>query len=360
MNNIDYTGRLDLTSLKWIELADDEFDKFTVRRGDLLFNRTNSPELVGKTAVWDKDEAFAFAGYLVRVRVDATKALPEYVSAFLNSPFGKRMLIARAKPSINMSNISAPDLLRFEIPLPGIADQRRISAVLDKVDAIRRKKQESTSLADLLIKATFFDMFGDPVSNTRSWPLLPLAKLGRVTTGNTPSKAHPEYFGKHIEWIKSDNINTPHHFLTQATEGLSVEGRKSGRIVPPGSTLVTCIAGSPECIGNSAIADREVAFNQQINAVTPHDGVDPYFLYALILTSKRLIQLGSSEAMKGMVSKSKFEEVKVIDVPHRLQAEFGRRFVKLVGHSKKLRQASAFSDELFHSLVQRAFRGEFW
>ncbi|CCI28646.1 restriction endonuclease subunit S [Microcystis aeruginosa] len=104
MNNITYSGEIDLNSLKWCQIPLKDEDKFTVKRGDLLFNRTNSPELVGKTAVWRSDDKFAYAGYLIRVRFDKSKANSEYVSAFLNSAYGKRYLLEKAKPSINMSN----------------------------------------------------------------------------------------------------------------------------------------------------------------------------------------------------------------------------------------------------------------
>ena len=117
---------------------------------------------------------------------------------------------------------------------------------------------------------------------------------------------------------------------------------------------MTCIAGSHECIGNVALADREVAFNQQINAITPREGIDPFFLYTLILTSKRLIQLSSSEAMKGMVSKSRFESIRVINVPCEHQTEFGFLFKKLVSLSEKLDQSAKASDHLCHSLAEQA------
>ena len=70
MNNLTTAGAMDLSKMKWCEIAPGDISKYTVQRGDLLFNRTNSPELVGKTAVWDRDESYAFAGYLVRVRFD--------------------------------------------------------------------------------------------------------------------------------------------------------------------------------------------------------------------------------------------------------------------------------------------------
>ena len=69
MNNITYGGELDLSDTKRIDIPDNELDKCTVRRGDVLFNRTNSKELVGKTCVYDRDEMMVLAGFVIRIRV---------------------------------------------------------------------------------------------------------------------------------------------------------------------------------------------------------------------------------------------------------------------------------------------------
>jgi type I restriction enzyme S subunit len=206
--------------------------------------------------------------------------------------------------------------------------------------------------------SAFIEMFGDPVTNPKGWPVKPLARLGRITTGNTPSRAVAAYFGDDIEWIKSDNINTPSHYLSRATEGLSAQGRAVGRTAPAGSTLMTCIAGSPDCIGNVALADREVAFNQQINAVTPHDGVDYRFLYVLLLVGKRLVQAASTNSMKGMVSKGKLEDVLVPAPPPKAQAQFGQAFDRVLRLSRRQEAAQSEAQTLFDTTVQRAFSGE--
>jgi len=93
MNNITYLGKICLDSIKWCCIDPKDEEKFTVQSGDLLFNRTNSPELVGKTAIWKENQKFAYAGYLVRVRFHQSKANPEYVSAYLNSNYGKKYLV---------------------------------------------------------------------------------------------------------------------------------------------------------------------------------------------------------------------------------------------------------------------------
>src|SRR5262249_51991334 len=161
-------------------------------------------------------------------------------------------------------------------------------------DALRRKRREAIAKLDTLLQAVFLEMFGDPIINPKSWDRLPIDGFGSVTTGNTPSRARGDYYGPGIEWIKSDKINTPSHFLTPASETLSEAGQKVARTAPAGSVLVTCIAGTPHCIGNVAIADREVAFNQQINAISPREPYDSAFLYTQILVGKRLVQNAST------------------------------------------------------------------
>lgn len=152
MGNITYDGRIDLTDVKWCEIAPDEMASYTVRRGDLLFNRTNSPELVGKTAVWNRDETFAFAGYLVRVRFQPG-LLPEYVSGFLNSRYGKKLLFETAKPSNNMSNLNATELLRIRVPVPSSEKQQGFAHIVTALHDVRSHRATALAEADTLFHA---------------------------------------------------------------------------------------------------------------------------------------------------------------------------------------------------------------
>ncbi|MEH6999313.1 MAG: restriction endonuclease subunit S [Limnobacter sp.] len=244
------------------------------------------------------------------------------------------------------------------VPVPPLTEQKRIAAILDKADAIRRKRKKAIQLADEFLRAVFLDIFGDPISNPMGWQVKPLNQLATVTTGNTPPRKEDKYYGDHIEWVKSDNINTPFHFLTKASEYLSIEGKQVARVVAQGSTLVTCIAGSFDCIGNAAYTNREVAFNQQINALTPLAGVSSWFLYALVLFSKKHIQSASTNSMKGMVSKGKMEGIPMICPPLSLQQRFQDAFVRYLSLSEKLNRSSDVSNDVFNSLSQRAFSGQ--
>ncbi len=132
MGNVTTSGDIDLASLKYIDFNRDEVEKYTVSAGDILFNRTNSPDLVGKTAVYHGDRPFGFAGYLIRLRTNHN-AVPEYLSAFLNSPFGKKVLRNMCKAIIGMANINAKELRSIALPVPPIEKQREFQKKLSSI-----------------------------------------------------------------------------------------------------------------------------------------------------------------------------------------------------------------------------------
>ena len=283
------------------------------------------------------------------------RILPNYLLWFLLS---SSHILERQASGATVKGITLDAISNLQIPLPPLEEQKRIAAILDKADRIRRKRQEAIRLTEELGRSIFLDMFGDPVTNPKGWEVASLSKFGEVLTGNTPPRADLDNYGNCIEWIKSDNITTPYHFLTEASEKLSSTGKKKGRVVPPGSILVCCIAGSKSSIGRAAIADREVAFNQQINAVVPNKSVDTYFLYSQFLVSQNLVQSESTDSMKGLVNKSKFSGIQFLKPPLSKQIEFRENFLKFIDIYKCLTASLAESENLFNSLLQRAFRGE--
>jgi type I restriction enzyme S subunit len=142
MNNITTNGELDLSDLKYMDLADSQRDRYLVRRGDVLFNRTNSAELVGKTAIYRGSDPMAYAGYLIRLRVRPDTD-PEYLAAFLNTAYAKRVLRGMCKSIIGMANINATEVQSIEIPKPDAGLQREFAA---RVTAIEKLKAVAGSL----------------------------------------------------------------------------------------------------------------------------------------------------------------------------------------------------------------------
>lgn len=159
MNNITYGGELDLTDTKTIDIPDEELDKCSVRKGDLLFNRTNSKELVGKTCVYNRDELMVLAGFVVRVRLN-DKALPEFVSAFLNIDFSKQMLLNMCKAAIGQANINAQELQNIGIYIPPIELQKEFISFKAQVDKSKAAVQKSLDETQMLFDSLMQKYFG--------------------------------------------------------------------------------------------------------------------------------------------------------------------------------------------------------
>jgi type I restriction enzyme S subunit len=285
---------------------------------------------------------------------DTRKVFNKYLYYYLCTVTLERI----TKKTTGLDAINFSDLRKLLIPLPPPTEQRRIADILDRADGIRRKRANSLAMADELLTSAFLDMFGDPITNAKKFPVAPIKEIARIITGNTPPRNNPENYGPGIEWIKSDNINSPYTFLTPAAETLSDKGKLIARTAPAGATLVTCIAGSQSSIGNCAMANREVAFNQQINAAIPKPDIDPYFLYCQFRVGKRAVQAASTNSMKGMVSKGKFQEIQFLNPIPSKQKAFGRFVDGLINGSERLLIARSESEALFQSLSRRAFRGE--
>lgn len=137
MNSITTSGWLDLSDLKYASLSKKDIESTDLQNGDLLFNRTNSKELVGKCAVWRPVAgAFSFASYLVRLRLKP-KMLPEYLWATLNSAYGKYRLLNSAKQAVSMANVSPTDLGRITVPLPPPELQEKFAEFVRAVEKLR-------------------------------------------------------------------------------------------------------------------------------------------------------------------------------------------------------------------------------
>ena len=149
MNNITYSGDWNFSNLKYITLSEKDKEKFTVKAGNILFNRTNSAELVGKTGLYRLAEPMAFAGYLIRVRIDKENH-PEYVASFMNLPYTKQQLRGICKSIIGMANINAQELGAMKIPLPPLALQQEFAAQIEELEAIKRRARESSTRLDAL------------------------------------------------------------------------------------------------------------------------------------------------------------------------------------------------------------------
>jgi len=142
MNNITNEGYWDFTSLKYIDMDNSEIKKYSLQKNDLVFNRTNSKELVGKTAVYNYTEEIVIAGYLIRVRTKLGIS-PWYIWGYLNSKAGKLRLFNLCRNIVGMANINAQELQDIPILKPPKELQNQFASIVEKVEAIKAKYQVS-------------------------------------------------------------------------------------------------------------------------------------------------------------------------------------------------------------------------
>ena len=158
MNNITYSGEMDYKDLKYIELSDSEKEKFLLKKGELLFNRTNSKELVGKTGLFNLDIPMAFAGYLIRIK-PSNLIHSKFLLFFMNSEFMKKLLYNKAKNIVGMANINAKELEDFSIILPPIELQKKFAERIEKIEKLSFEIEKSIKEAENLYNSLISKYF---------------------------------------------------------------------------------------------------------------------------------------------------------------------------------------------------------
>ena len=146
MNNITYRGNWDLRALKYIDLDEKDRKKYLVYKGEVLFNRTNSKELVGKTAVYKREEPMAYAGYLVKA-IPNNRANGQFIASYMNTKYIKSLLFNMAKNIVGMANINAEEFKSIKVYIPPIELQNHFAEMVENIE--KQKELLNKSLAEL-------------------------------------------------------------------------------------------------------------------------------------------------------------------------------------------------------------------
>lgn len=256
------------------------------------------------------------------------------------------------------AKLTKGDAARIPIPLPPLAEQQRIAAILDKADAIRRKRQQAIQLADDFLRAVFLDMFGDPVTNPKGWEVCKYEDLvSLVTYGLT---VRPKYYKEGIPLISAREIRTGELNLESCPkisredfDKLSEKGR------PKKDDILFSKTGS---IGHCAIVRTDLDFAVTQNAariVVNSDVCNPTFLLAFMRT-KYFYDMANKEAKGNAVKDLQLGVMKAFPMykpPLWLQDKFVELYVAAATFSGKVRDGSDMLVSNFNALSQKAFSG---
>lgn len=295
-------------------------------------------------------------GWLV-LSADKTKVDTDYFYHLLGSDFMYRKFAGLAAGAV-VKNLNTELVKSVSVPLPPLAEQRRIASILDQADELRQKRQQAIEKLDQLLQATFIDMFGDPVSNPKGWDNCKFENVIEfVTYGLT---VRPEYHEQGIPLISAREIRTGELNYDSSPKISKVDFEKlSEKAKPKQNDILFSKTGS---IGHCAIVkdQRDFAVTQNAARVVPRIEVcNPMFLLYFMRT-KYFYNLANKEAKGNAVKDLQLGIMKCFSVylpPMELQDKWAI-FAALIEKQKNMLETSneEFSN-LFKSLQNQAFNG---
>jgi type I restriction enzyme S subunit len=367
MSNIRPDGEFDLDyHPKFLpDSYADKYRQFLLKDNDVIIAMTDmatEPKILGvPTVVSTKSR-----NVLLNQRVGKLVIKDEYSIFF---PYLKRVLgTNRAKQHYLrfagggvQINLSKEDLLSLKIPLPPLEEQRRIAAILDKADGVRRKRKEAIRLTEELLKSTFLDLFGDPVTNPKGWEVKPLIKLilpdrpityGILKPGDNLAGGIP-----YVRVVDMKNGTVDVSAVRRTSKKIAQQYARSTLKV--GDVLLS-IRGH---VGRLAITPHELE-GANITQDTARLATGELLTkeYLLTMLESQQIQNWMKRRTKGAgvqgINLGDVKEIPVPVPPKELQAKFSNFFNQIRSQQNHDCQCRAESENLFNSLLQRAFRGE--
>ena len=285
----------------------------------------------------------------------------DYLFRFLLS---KADFIESLGKSATVKGIRLDVLKDLEVPLPPTEEQKRIAAILDKADAIRRKCRQAIQLADEFMRSVFLDMFGDPVLNPKGWQEAKLYQISEIASGVAKRR---KLHGKKtvtVPYMRVANVQDGRIFIDDVQEIEVLESEVEKYRLKQGDILLT-EGGDPDKLGRGAVWKGEIApcihqnhiFRVRANAKI----ILPEFLSALVGSQRgKRYFLKAAKQTTGVASinKTQLSGFPALLPPIEIQYEYLRRLEKF-DHMVNL-QENKYKEivNLFNSLTQRAFRGE--
>ncbi len=349
---------VDWSTVPSCECSSREYEENKLAAGDIVFARTGAT--TGKSyLVRELSEPVVFASYLIRVRA-SKKIDPIYLSYFFKSPMYWRqikiMANGAAQPGVNSSKLK-----ELEIPLPPLPEQKRIAIILDKVDAIRRKRQQAIQLADEFLRAVFLDMFGDPVTNPKGFPLGTIRDL--VESANYGSSAKASESCGDYPMLRMGNITYEGAIDMASLKYISLSEKEKPKYLVGRGDLLFNRTNSKELVGKTAVYDREdpaAIAGYLIRVRTNEKGNGYYISGYLNSTHGKTTLQNMCKSIVGManINAQEMQDIPILCPPVKLQDQYENIVMstkaKLSAHEAALNGKL----ELFGSLSQKAFSGE--
>lgn len=356
MNNVTAAGGWDCSKKRYVPDSADRHRRFALQPGDVLFNATNSAELVGKTLlVGALDERTVFSNHFLRLRVDESRLSPAYLARWLQMEHRRRTFTGISRRWVNQASVDRERLLRLRLPLVPLSEQRRIVRALDLAEAVRRKRASTIVLHRAFAGDLFIGWFGNPASNPRRLPTATLGELGELDRGVSryrPRNA-PELLGGPYPLIQTGDVSRAGDRIRQWSATYSETGLKQSRLWPAGTLCITIAAN----IADAAILDFEACFPDSVVGFVSDPATTEYVRVWLGLR-QRAIEAAAPESAQKNINLGILRDMSVPVPSQSVREDFLRAVSASTRVADRHRAHLHHLDALFASLQHRAFAGE--
>ncbi|MCL5042063.1 MAG: restriction endonuclease subunit S [Gammaproteobacteria bacterium] len=332
--------------------------RFHVDPGDLLFSWSGTPGTSFGAFFWNRGKGF-LNQHIFRVDIDERHIDKNYLRYAINSKLD--LIIDQAHGGVGLKHITKGKLEAVEIPLPPLPEQKRIAAILDKADAIRRKRQQAIQLADDFLRAVFLEMFGDPVTNPKGWNVVELSTLidpnDKLNYGVVQPGDHEE---DGVPLVRSGDLSDVTPDVAQLRRvSASIDSKHRKSKLKGNEILIACV-GTIGRVGWAS--DAMIGWNiaRAVTRIPIREGVNREYVYRYLQSPvvqgyfKRETRAVAQPTLNvGLIAKTP-----VALPPHAQQIAFLDRYKAFESHRGRLLDALAAQERLASSLSQQAFSGQ--
>lgn len=250
--------------------------------------------------------------------------------------------------------VSRDDIATMHIPLPPLAEQRRIAQVLDAAHALRAKRQSALSLLRAMLGSVFVSMFGDPVTNPRAWPKKELGSLGKLERGisrHRPRNA-PELLGGSYPLIQTGDVARSEGLIARYSSTYSDTGLRQSRLWPAGTLCITIAAN----IAKTGVLTFDACFPDSVVGFTSNPATTTY-IQAWLSFLQPTLERSAPESAQKNINLAILRQLPVPTPPQQQRDVFADRVESIRAAQRHHATAVTQLDALFASLNHRAFNG---
>ena len=365
MNNVDTRG-----NFVWDEYIRVPADNKTIEvnklaSGDVLFNNTNSTELVGKSALFEGyKETVVYSNHFTRIRTIRNALIPEFLAAWLNHQWQMCVFENICNRWIGQSAVKPDKLMNLDFPLPPLPEQKRIAGILRKrMDAVERARkfaEEQLEAVQTLPSAYLREVFSHPGGLPEGWRSIRLEDIGCFKSGGTPSKSRDDYWGGNIPFVTGADITDINITAKNARAFLTKAGLESGKTAKcqPGTVLFV----TRTRVGRVGLAREVLGASQDITPFICGLNILPEFLYRyLCCISDLLIESCRGATIQGLTRDFISNlEINLPSLPEQKRiAAILRERMEAVERARKSAEAQLSTiNALPGALLRQAFCGE--